>query len=479
MSLLASNTLANPLNSFYALAGTGPASSLQSPVDIIPDGAGDAEIVVEASTGSGDATVRISSTNGNNALLVIENTAGGNSTIEMGVAPPGTGGIFLGTDGTGVLAIANAGDSIAQMAIDTVNAAVTIGSTNAASAAPNSSLALVTPGSNGDATIILDGGATDAIHFSDPTTIGIALYQNTNTHPGELSIGNDTAGTTVASFNQLTNISNIGNPLNAGAIYLNNTTTVTNSGSRPPVGGIVLQQTSASNANISQQVASGTGSLTLGSSVTNPTSLFINDTGGGADTAVVDITRGTGTGIALRLQGYGASTAATVSTNLGTGGGGILNLTSGYNDPVLTPAIQILDTEITVNRQMTLKGSPAPLASWTGPGAPAGTPSVILKPAGVSSGSFTVSLAGLQTGWSMVYGGVSPGSTPLINDKAAFFAVMVYTDTGDVIRGGGVGGVAGLVTCQPADPAATELGVNIAAPTSANYVIYGMTLWGG
>jgi len=193
----------------------------------------------------------------------------------------------------------------------------------------------------------------------------------------------------------------------------------------------------------------------------------------------VDITRGTGTGLALRLQGYGTSTAAIVSTNAGAGGGGILNLTSGYNDPVLTPAIAIADTEITVNRQMTLKGSPAPLASWTGPGAPAGTPSVILKPAGVSSGSFTVSLAGLQTGWSMVYGGVSPGSTPLINDKAAFFAVMVYTDTGDVIRGGGVGGVAGLVTCQPADPGVTELGVNIAAPTSANYVIYGMTIWGG
>lgn len=478
MSLLPNSTFANPGNSFYGLAGGGGGDTLQSPVELIPAANGNQSLEIVASTGSGEANLLVSSTNGNDATITIANTLGGGSTIQMGTPPPGAGAIFIGTASDGVLAIANAVDSIVQVAIDTVNAAITLGSTNASSAAPNSTLVLRTPGSDGDATIILNGGGTDAIHFSDPTTTGIAVYQDTNTRPGQLDIGNDTANTSVASFNQLTNIINLGNPLNVGATYINTPTTITNSGSRPPAGGIVLQQTAASNANISQQVASGAGSLTLGSSVTNPTSIFINDTGGGSDTAVVDITKGTGTGVALRLQGYGTSTAATVSTNLGTGGGGILNLTSGYNDPVLTPAIQILDTEITVNRQMTLKGAPAPLAAWAAPGAAPGTPYIVLKAAGVSSGSFTVDLSPLQTGWSMVYGGVSPGATPLINDKAAFFAVMVYTDATNVIRGGGVGGVAGLVTCQPADPGVTSLGINIAAATSANYVIYGMCMWG-
>ena len=423
MSSLPNNTFASPGNPFYALVDTGggggggSANSLQSPASVIPDGTGAISLVGQG-TGNGDAS------------LVIATAVGGTGDAAITVGANGVDYSFY---------------------------------------VPGTS----TPGLTQGNLYIGQTAQPQAIRVNGSTGVSL-LLPTTVTDVLSVTSGANTSFTT----DPTTNITTIGNPLTAGAVYLNNTTTVTNSGSRPPVGGIVLQQTAAANANISQQVASGAGSLTLGSSVTNPTSIFINDTGGGADTAVVDITKGTGTGVSLRLQGYGAGTAATVSTNLGTGGGGILNLTSGYNDPVLTPAIQIADTAITVNRQMTLKGSPAPLASWTAPGAAPGTSYIVLKAAGVSVGSFTVDLAPLQTGWSMVYGGVIPGATPVINDKAAFFAVMVYTDATNVILGGGVGGVAGLVTCQPADPGSTSLGINIAAATSANYVIYGMCMWG-
>ena len=273
MSTLPNNTFASPGNPFYALEGGGGGDSLQSPVNLLPEAGGNQSLNIIATTGGGEATVTISSTNGNDALLVIQNTVGGNSTLQMGTT--GAGAVYFGTNGDGNIAIANAGDSIPIMEINTGGAAVTIGSTNAASTAPNSSLTLITPGSEGNATIYLNGGATDAIHFSDPTTTGIGVYQDTNTRPGQLDIGNDTAGSSVASFNQLTNIVNLGNPLSVGATYINTPTTITNSGSRPPVGGITLEQTSATNSQIAQQTAQGT--LQIGSSSTFPNTLIISD----------------------------------------------------------------------------------------------------------------------------------------------------------------------------------------------------------
>jgi hypothetical protein len=122
----------------------------------------------------------------------------------------------------------------------------------------------------------MNAGGTAAIRFTDPTTTGIALYQDTNTRPGELSIGNDTALTTVASFNQLTNTINLGNPLNAGATYINTPTTITSSGSRPPAGGVTIQQLGATAGEIALQVASG-GTLEIGSSAAFTNTLQVSD----------------------------------------------------------------------------------------------------------------------------------------------------------------------------------------------------------
>jgi hypothetical protein len=95
----------------------------------------------------------------------------------------------------------------------------------------------------------------------------------------------------------------------------------------------------------------GPATLNIGASANAPQLIFCTDPTGVADQAYVDITKGTANGAALRLQGYGAGSAATVSTNYGSGGGGVLNVTSGYNDA--NPAIVISNTTTTMNRPMT------------------------------------------------------------------------------------------------------------------------------
>jgi hypothetical protein len=333
----------------------------------------------------------------------------------------------------------------------------------------------------------------------------------------DAATGNVIVGDSLAGANTTVNGDDVdvGNPLTAGNIYLNKTTTVTSSGSRPAPSGITLTPTSATASNIGQAVAAG-GSLVLGSSIASPDTLtvadaagsgtvavggnagssivmtggvgasqtsiittsatgvgslllgasaandraiFINDTAGAADTAVVDITKGTADGIALRLQGYGAAgTAATVSTNSGTGQ---LNISSGPAD--VAPALQIVPANITVNRQMISSGSWVPVqlraAQVTGPNV-----------------TFDVDCSPLPSGFAMVYG---TSGNPTAGDQGGFFSVMIYTGPGNVIQGGGVGGVPSIVTVQPSPASNTSLRIAMVLQTSANYSIFGITLLGG
>ena len=318
-------------------------------------------------------------------------------------------------------------------------------------------------GGSGPIELVVNPGA--ALRFGDPTGTGIAVYEDTTT-TGQLDIGNDTAGTKVASFNQTTNICNLGNPLNSGAIYLNNTTTVTSSASRPPVGGIVLTQTGATTSEIYQQVNSGGGSIQLGATVSNPQTVFITDPTGVADAAYVDITGGTSGTSALRLQGCRPSqTTATVSTNFASGGGGILNLTSGYNDG--QAKIEIADNSITFGRP--------PSAA-----APGWAPILLYGPQATGPGTITVDCSTLPSGWCVVYGVSSSGANPLSpGDRASMFNTILYSGPGNVITAGGLGGVPAYCTCLPSATNNTSLDVNFASATSASYAIYGMPLIGG
>lgn len=465
MALLANNTLANPYNSFYALAGSGGgggSSTLQSPATILP--APDGSISLRGDTPAGS-----------NAAASIALTAGNG---------------FVG---------------------DT-----------------------------GQTSIFLNSPNKNYINFFSPVDTGIEISCDPSTQPNVLNIS-DSAANTVASFNTVANAVNLLSPLGvvggSNTAYINGTAIVTSSATRPAPSGITLLPNTPTISNIYNTCASG-GALFLGSSQACTTVLgvhdvigagtafvSVNDSGsqslalrGGsivnnipiistssinsgtlvlapsaanqnvmyirdgltADTGYVDVTAGSGNYGAVRLTGAPAANplTSTVSTNSATGGGGILNLTTGYNDSVTAPAIQIADNGITTFRQIGMAGTGAPLAGWTAPGVgqPVGTPYIVLKAAGVSTGVFTVDLSPLQSGWAMVYGGVTPGTTPAANDQAAMFSVMVFTSVGNTLIGGGVGGVPGLVTVQPTGT--TSLSVNISVATTANYAIYGMMMWG-
>jgi len=237
--------------------------------------------------------------------------------------------------------------------------AATGGNSGLSITSPNVSSVIVTGGADAVLTLATTGSAAintsgiflnssggndeNFIHFSDPTAAGIAVYNNPGT-PGQLSIGNDAiGGNVVATFNQTTNVCNLGNPLNAGAIYLNNTTTVTSSASRPPVGGIVLTQTGATTSEIYQQVATG-GSLNIGSSSTFPNTLKVSDVSYLGAGNYVEIL-GAPTFAPLFLSGaQGGAQQCGIHPDIGTGGQLLLGSSNTSSNQ-----LQITDTTVQFN----------------------------------------------------------------------------------------------------------------------------------
>jgi hypothetical protein len=216
--------------------------------------------------------------------------------------------------------------------------------------------------------------------------------------------------------------------------------------------------------------AGGTGKLSLGASSVNPQTLLVRD-GATANSGYVEITGGTAGTSALQLRGFQTGGVPTISTNLNTGVATSLAITPGTND--VTPAMVLSNDgvgniNIAVNQQMNIAKLPASAGAYT---------SQVLLPAGTAySGSVSVDLTALPSGWAMVYGFAA---APTATDKNNMFSVMVYTGPTNVLQGGGVGGLAGSVTCFP-DPAnATSLQVNFAGATSTGYSILGITLLGG
>ena len=216
--------------------------------------------------------------------------------------------------------------------------------------------------------------------------------------------------------------------------------------------------------------AGGTGQLSLGASSVNPQTLFIRD-GATANSGYVEITGGTAGTNALQLRGFQTGGIPTISTNLNTGVATSLAITPGTNDA--TPAMVLSNDgagniNIAVNQQMNIAKLPASAGAYT---------SQVLLPAGTAySGSLSIDLTALPSGWAMVYGF---SAAPTASDKNNMFSVMVFTGPTNVLQGGGVGGLAGSATCFP-DPANnTSLQVNFAGATSTGYSILGITLLGG
>ena len=121
-----------------------------------------------------------------------------------------------------------------------------------------------------------------------------------------------------------------------GSIYLNNRTTVTNSGTRPPPSGLVIENNSATESAIYGQVSTN-GELAIGSSaIAAPDILILADTGNNTGTVVI----GGNGGNNILFQGSTNNAAATISTDRAPGNLGVLTI----GGSVGAPAVQFSDS---------------------------------------------------------------------------------------------------------------------------------------
>lgn len=336
MSLLPSNTLANPLHSFYALASAtpGPVSSLQSPVDLIPEANGDTQLNIVSTTGAGEAGLLVSSTNGNDGSLVINSTGGGNAILSIGqsAVPGGTGLVSIYAPGAvvggGQINIGN-GSTVGasdNMVIDTINNNIIIGG-----------------GTSTGLTTIKNGLVVrDDFVTTNQNGIGITMA---SAHIGVIA-GTDNTG--VANYLQ------IGSSQAAtDTVVLSDTGADT---AKCLIGGnggtnLVIAGGTVAAANVGANIctdAGASGIMTIGSSTANPTIMFVKDAGP-ANTGFVDVAGGIPATIALRLQGanttVGANTAQ-ISTNNVDSASPTLNISNSVDG---TPKMVITSTGTTIN----------------------------------------------------------------------------------------------------------------------------------
>jgi hypothetical protein len=317
MSLLPNNTYANPANSFYGEAGQGAANSLQSPAEIVPDAAlGDAILNVNSAPGNTEATVTvlggvagigsIQVGGGGYTYNLTANTAplpGGSLQLIQAPLQGGQTPVLQYTPTTGNLIL---GDSLPGGSVQIDNKLLVAG-------AP----------ANLNAVQIQSTSGTTANIFNTVASAGGLLVGSSAACPSTLAVA-DTAGVGTQFVAVGNGVGTTNLRLQGGSSGLN----------------VPIVATSAADA----------GTLCLGSSATNPQGLFVANTGG-ANNGYVDITRGTSLGVALRLQGYGASSAgAIISTNAAVGANQRLNIQSATNNA--NPNIVIQDTATTMYTPM-------------------------------------------------------------------------------------------------------------------------------
>lgn len=338
MSLLPNSTFANPGNSFYALAGGG-ADTLQSPVSLIPEANGSQSLEIVASTGSGEANLLVSSTNGNAATVTISNTTGGDALLLIGqtAAPGGTGAVAIYSPGNlvggGQINISNATEigTDADVAIfDTINNNVTLGS-----------------GKTAGLTAINNGLLVRDEFVTTPATNGIGITM-TSANVGVIA-GSATTGTNTLNIGSSATVPDIITLVDTGATTAQCIIGGNGGENLSIFGGTVANP--AVGVNLRSDAASS-GIMTIGSSVSNPTVMFVKDTGV-ANTGFVDIAGGIPPTIALRLQGantqVGANTAQ-VSTNNNAAGTPTLNINNSVDG---TPAIVVSNTTVRINKLIT------------------------------------------------------------------------------------------------------------------------------
>ena len=335
MALLANNTLASPGLSFYALAGGG-ADTLQSPVSLIPEANGNQSLEIVASTGSGEADILVSSTNGNDATITLNSTAGGDATIAIGqgLVPGGAGYALITAPGAivggGQIQIENGsgtGGSVATF--DTVGNQVYLGGIAAAG------LTTVRNGRQVNDQFVTNDANGIGLTVTAPLMGVIAMTSAT----GSLSLGSSSTNPDIIKLTQGasvadTGVCTIGGNGDTNLVVTGGTVAAANVG-----------------ANISTDAPSS-GVMTIGSSVANPTVMFVKDAGA-ANTGFVDVAGGIPASIALRLQGSNTAVGANsgqISTNNTAANNPTLNINNSVDG---TPAIVVSSTTVRINKLIT------------------------------------------------------------------------------------------------------------------------------
>jgi len=240
----------------------------------------------------------------------------------------------------------------------------------------------------------------------------------------------------------------------SGSVTANNPITLNNN-TVSGISGIV--GVVAGGVALRNQAPSG-GSVFIGSSQGQPTTVTVNETSGLGQVVVGG--RGVGSGITLAGGDTEAGSSAGVGTivmgtNVGTEK---LYLGANGNTPTYK-TIELRATEVLFNLPPVLTASSGPLTVQFLPNT--------LKAAGVvSPGTITIDLSLLQTGLWCIMGS---SATPTAGDRAAFFSSTVRMLANTIVSGGCVSGQ--VNTYNLTVTGAAQLSLQVANATSAAYTI--------
>lgn len=312
MSVLPNNTLANPYVSFYApLGGGGAANSLQSPASITPDAAlGDAILNVDSAGGASFAalTVRGGATGdgdiglggGGHVYDFKASGLNGNLSITATPSQPNQTDILRYSTASNTLSL---GDSLGTVVI---NEPLVI-----QGAPPNGNSVVITSVSTTTGSIVNGGTAANTLQLgsSSNATNTLQLVDGGGGSAKCLIGGNGGTGLVIS-------------------------------------GGVLPDPTGVGVTVRTDAVSSGV--MTIGSSIANPTTMFVKDTGA-AGTGFVDVAGGVYNSIALRLQGANSQVGANqakISTNNVDAQSPILNISNSVDG---TPKMVVTSLGTTIN----------------------------------------------------------------------------------------------------------------------------------
>jgi hypothetical protein len=432
MSVLPNNTFASPGVPFYAAAGGGAASTLQSPVAILPDVTGNTEVIAQATlngnaslqalangAGTGDAAVLVGAT----GIVYSMSVSHTNSDLAIGLnAAPQPAFLFdsandtitLGTGGPGTVRTLNAFAAF-DKSIDPTEA-------NGVYVAPTSAT------SGTIANTVVSGGSL-AFGSSATAAPEVLVISDAGAGSGNVKIGGNSGP----------DIYMIGSN---GAFILPN-----------------IRTTATTN-----------GELTLGPTATNALTMFIRD-GAVADSAYIDITAGSGAGNAMRITG---GVNASLSSN---GAGSTLLLTSSVlgANPLANSAIKLSATpQAGALRNTGLQLSDPPSSLLSTEGGSWSSYGILNAQAGGYTSPQTLDFHNLPDGAYFVGSGVTAGQTPSVTDVVVLFTFFLYIRNGAITAGGYSVGPTNTYVVYPANGAAVAAGTLQlnwfgGAATSANW----------